>query len=358
MQTPLSLGESFKRASPKGAKLVRTGSGDLLSRTGSGVSSASKRSAGGFGEGGLDSFCDLVAMRHAIHAENGSCGGGGGHENQNVDGNGELQVPSQEATMRRASTTSHAGGFKLGEEPPSLMARIPIVGTHEYSPTVGGDTHQVMLLDSQASFPESLLLMATMDPEQSFPDAHAAHPLSPIASGSRGPSRTNSRSNSRSNSRAASPVARKRSGRAPAPLDLKNSARSNSLVSSQRRSSLQPGTPLARVQRSPSPTNRQQGKVTQSVERAVESAKVGAGSADNKQQDQEEPARMSPSDSPLLRIAQRPLNCPRKRSTSLTSLYQDSMDRFADMWSGDDPKQRLVQARVLARCRRNAQHAR
>ena len=62
-------GSSFRRASTMGPKkLVRTGSGEFgasLARTGSGSSAASKRSAsGGFGEGGLDSFCDLVSPTH------------------------------------------------------------------------------------------------------------------------------------------------------------------------------------------------------------------------------------------------------------------------------------------------------
>lgn len=57
---------TFRRASPKGPKLVRSGSGEfgaILARTGSGSSAASRRSgSGGFGEGGLDSFCDLVSQ--------------------------------------------------------------------------------------------------------------------------------------------------------------------------------------------------------------------------------------------------------------------------------------------------------
>lgn len=41
---------------------------------------------------------------------------------------------------------------------------------------------KVMILDSQAAFPESLLLLATMDPEQNFPDAHVPNHESPLRS--------------------------------------------------------------------------------------------------------------------------------------------------------------------------------
>ena len=244
------------------------------------------------------------------------------------------RAPSNAATcQRRASTASHAGGFKVGDEPPPLMTRIPTVGNMEYSHGAGGPAHQVMLLDSQASFPESMLLLATMDPEQSFPEAHAPAALTPIASVSRGSSRAGSRATSPSAMRRCS----FRSG--PAPVDLKGASRS---LKSQ---SGVPCSPIKRAapqvlnrsdsrsgRRSPSPTNtamqKHRARSNHASASRPESNSDDAGKSGSEQQSGENGLGTHGMGERLPSKSQ-----PRKKAHSLTSLYQDSIIKFSDLCS-------------------------
>lgn len=241
------------------------------------------------------------------------------------------RAPSNAATcQRRASTASHAGGFKVGDEPPPLMARIPTVGNMEYSHGAGGPAHQIMLLDSQASFPESMLLLATMDPEQSFPEAHAPAALTPIASVSRGSSRASSRATSPSAMRRCS----FRSGN-PAPVDLKGASRS---LKSQ---TGVPCSPIKRAgpqvqnrsdsrsgRRSPSPTNTAMQRHRARSNHASASRPESNSDEVGKKQSEENGLGTHGMGERLPSKSQ-----PRKKAHSLTSLYQDSIIKFSDLCS-------------------------
>jgi hypothetical protein len=86
-------------------------------------------------------------------------------------------------TKSSQSVHSHPGGFRLGEAPPPLISRIASVGNMNSGVCGPGTQQKVMILDSQASFPDSLLVVATLDDTQNFPDAHipSVPGLSPIA---------------------------------------------------------------------------------------------------------------------------------------------------------------------------------
>ena len=63
-----------------------------------------------------------------------------------------------------------AGQNSLGENAPPPLLRIPTVGN--MTSGVGTSKKKLMVLDPHASFPESLLLKATLDERNNFPEAH------------------------------------------------------------------------------------------------------------------------------------------------------------------------------------------
>ena len=264
--------------------------------------------------------------------------GPGNVEPKEKDGHEPDRTPSQASTsQRRVSSASQTGGFKLvAEEPPPLIKQIPTVGNMEFSSGKDGSAHQVMLLDSQASFPESMLLLATMDPEHSFPDAHAPTPLSPVVAPA-------SRGSSRAGSRATSPHKSSSRGGNATTKDLKSVPRSQNMGASSRNASPSRTTGQQRLsqqtdsragRRSPSPTNSSQNRLrsngnstslpgctAQDADKTASEKKTGEKEHGLEQLLNEHGLEQ------LLPTAQ-----PRKKAHSLTALYQESLSKFADMW--------------------------
>ena len=71
-------------------------------------------------------------------------------------------------------TVLSAGQNFLGENAPPPLLRILTVGN--MSSGLGTCKKKLMVLDPQASFPESLLLKATLDERNNFPEAHLPCP--------------------------------------------------------------------------------------------------------------------------------------------------------------------------------------
>eukprot|EP00802_Teleaulax_amphioxeia_P008381 Tamp_08390.p1 GENE.Tamp_08390~~Tamp_08390.p1 ORF type:complete len:392 (-),score=44.67 Tamp_08390:1160-2269(-) len=144
----------------------------------------------------LDTFADLVDLASMVHSDQqrqrsptaqaeGDAFALRSNSATNVN-NSESAGISLRRTGSAKSSLSHPGGFRVGEEPPALMTRIASVGTMTSGIAKSPAAQKVMILDSQTAFPESLLLLATMDPEQDFPDAHVPTNESPLRGGLEG----------------------------------------------------------------------------------------------------------------------------------------------------------------------------
>jgi hypothetical protein len=79
-----------------------------------------------------------------------------------------VPAASEEPDSQQLALSSRGLDF-LGEKAPPLLLRIPTVGN--MTSGVGPSHKKLMVLDSQASFPESLLLMAALDASNNFPEA-------------------------------------------------------------------------------------------------------------------------------------------------------------------------------------------
>ena len=80
-----------------------------------------------------------------------------------------VPAASEEPGSQHLALSSRGQDF-LGEKAPPPLLRIPNVGT--ITSGVGPSHTNLMVLDSQASFPETLLLMAALDASNYFPEAH------------------------------------------------------------------------------------------------------------------------------------------------------------------------------------------
>jgi hypothetical protein len=91
------------------------------------------------------------------------------HETSCSQNGKPVPAASEEPGSQQRALSSRGQDF-LGEKAPPLLLRIPTVGNMTSG---AGPSHtNLMVLDSQASFPESLLLMAALDASNYFPEAH------------------------------------------------------------------------------------------------------------------------------------------------------------------------------------------